>query len=98
MNSLLDIGIITAEQRGEMMSESLCSSNHAPIFKTKMRLEVATGEYTLSNLAKGFDVHTNQIRQWKTRFLERMHYFYLGQLDPDECKIHLVKMGPLLIS
>ena len=37
-----------------------------------MALEAAKGEYTLAELAKRFDVHPNQITDWKTQLLKRM--------------------------
>ena len=46
--------------------------NHLPAFKSKVALEAATGEYTLAELAQRFDVHPNQISQWKTQLLERI--------------------------
>jgi transposase len=46
--------------------------NHSPAFKAKVALEAAKGEYTLAELAKRFDVHPNQITDWKTQLLARM--------------------------
>ena len=46
--------------------------NHLPAFKAKVALEAATGEYTLAGLAQRFDLHANQISQWKTQLLERI--------------------------
>ncbi len=45
--------------------------NHSPGFKAKVALEAAKGELTLAELAKRYDVHSNQITQWKVQLLER---------------------------
>ncbi len=46
--------------------------NHSPAFKAKVRLVGALrGEGTLAELAKQYDVHPNQITDWKTQLLER---------------------------
>ena len=45
--------------------------NHTPGFKAKVALAAIKGEKTLTELAQQFDVHPNQITQWKTRLLER---------------------------
>lgn len=44
--------------------------NHSPAFKAKVALAAVKGEKTLSELAQQFDVHPNQIRQWKDQLLE----------------------------
>lgn len=44
--------------------------NHSPAFKAKVALTAVKGEKTLSELAQQFDVHPNQIRQWKDQLLE----------------------------
>jgi transposase len=45
--------------------------NHSPAFKAKVALEAIKGEKTLAELAKQFDVHPNQITDWKSQLLER---------------------------
>ena len=44
--------------------------NHTPAFKAKVALAAVKGDKTLSELAQQFDVHANQITQWKTQLLE----------------------------
>jgi transposase-like protein len=39
--------------------------NHTPAFKAKAALAAIKGEKTLSELAQQFDVHANQIKQWR---------------------------------
>lgn len=46
--------------------------NHSPAFKAKVALEAVKGEQTLAELSARFDVHTNQITQWKAQLPERL--------------------------
>jgi transposase-like protein len=44
--------------------------NHSPAFKAKVALAAIKGEKTLAELAEQFDVHPNQITQWRLQLLE----------------------------
>ena len=44
--------------------------NHSPAFKAKVALAAIKGEKTLAELAQQFDVHPNQITQWRSQLLD----------------------------
>ena len=44
--------------------------NHAPAFKAKVALEALKGEQTTVELAQRYQVHPNQITEWKRQLLE----------------------------
>ena len=44
--------------------------NHTPAFKAKVALAAIKGEKTLAELAQQFDVHPNQITNWKAQLLD----------------------------
>ena len=44
--------------------------NHSPAFKAKVALAAIKGEKTLADLAQQFDVHPNQITQWRSQLLD----------------------------
>ena len=44
--------------------------NHSPAFKAKVALAATKGEKTMVELSQQFDVHANQIKQWKDQLLE----------------------------
>ena len=43
--------------------------NHSPSFKAKVALAAIRGDRTLAELAAQFDVHPNQIQDWKKKLM-----------------------------
>ena len=43
---------------------------YSPSFKAKVALEVLKGEHTIPELASQYEVHPNQIHQWKKALME----------------------------
>ena len=43
--------------------------NHSPAFKSKVALAALKGDKTLAELSKQFDVHQNQITDWKNQLV-----------------------------
>lgn len=43
---------------------------HSPEFKAKVALAACQGELTMAELVKKFDVHANQVTDWKRQLLD----------------------------
>jgi transposase-like protein len=43
---------------------------HSPEFKSKVALAAIKGDLTMAELVKKFDVHANQITEWKKQLLD----------------------------
>lgn len=77
--------------------------NHSPEFKAKVALAALKGDRTLAELAQHFDVHPNQITEWKRQLLERASDVFGGtgadkaDNGPDLKTLH-AKIGQLTLE
>lgn len=73
--------------------------NHSTKFKSKVALAAMKGEQTLAELSQRFDVHPNQITQWKSQILERAEDVFGSsaergtELSREELKVLHAKIG-----
>ena len=76
--------------------------NHSPVFKSKVALAAVKGDKTISELSQQFDVHPNQITQWKTQLLDRMSVVFessgRAESPPIDIKVLHAKIGELTLE
>ena len=58
--------------------------NHAPAFKAKVALEAQKGEQTIVELAERYQVHPNQITEWKKQLLAHAEEIFSKERKPDQ--------------
>ncbi len=59
--------------------------NHSPAYKAKVAVAAIKGDRTLAELSEQFDVHPNQIQDWRKRLLDNADtVFGKGQLMREE--------------
>ncbi len=76
--------------------------HHAVGFKAKVAVAAIKGDKTLAELAEQFDVHPNQISEWKQQWLESAADVFGGRRpvttqDPDVKVLH-AKIGQLTLE
>jgi len=65
--------------------------NHSASFKAKVAVAAIRGDKTLAELSEQFDVHQNQIKDWRRKLLDQAdQVFGRGGASPSESE-HKVK-------
>jgi transposase len=88
---------------GETMTKRV-RRNHSPAFKAKVAVAALKGEKTLVELAQQFDVHVNQITQWKAQLLQGAAGLFgsearAGSMGPTvDLKVLHAKIGELTLE
>jgi transposase len=57
---------------------------HTPAFKAKVALEAVKEDRTIAELASEFEVHPNQISNWKKQFQENVANIFTGSLTSSD--------------
>lgn len=76
--------------------------NHSSAFKAKVALAAIKGDLTLAQLSERFDVHQNQITQWKGELMARAGEVFATAAErrdsgPDLKTLH-AKIGQLALE
>jgi len=73
--------------------------NHSAAFKSKVALAVIRGDKTMSELAQQFDVHPNQIKQWKDQLLSgEEDIFESGGDKPPEASVDVTALHAKIVQ
>ena len=75
--------------------------NHSPAFKSKVALTAIKGEQTITELSQKFDVHPNQITQWKNQLLDHASTVFEGGSSKEpsvDVKTLHAKIGELTLE
>ncbi len=75
---------------------------HSPTFKAKVALAALAGDKTLAQLTQEFEVHQNQIVDWKKQLSERAGEVFGKPTEPESRPVDLqalhAKIGQLTLE
>jgi len=66
--------------------------NHTSAFKAKVALAALKGDKTLAELAEQFEIHPNQIVQWKTQLVDHADAAFGGEPKDQAKQVDLAKL------
>ena len=93
--------MLLAQESGGSHAKKTAPESH-PVFKSKVALAAIKGDRTVAELAQQFDVHANQITQWKTQLLERAGVVFEvsghQEAPPIDIKALHAKIGELTLE
>lgn len=77
--------------------------NHSPAFKAKVALAALKGDRTLVELSQQYEVHPNQIMDWKKRLVDGAEQLFengVSVQSEDESKVKVLhaKIGELTME
>lgn len=55
--------------------------NHSAKFKAKVALAALKGEKTIAELSQQFDVHANQITEWKNQLMQQSENVFMTKTE-----------------
>ena len=55
--------------------------NHSPSFKAKVSIAALKGDKTIAELSQQFDIHANQVIEWKKQLLENSNQIFRNKAD-----------------
>lgn len=75
---------------------------HSPAFKAKVALAALAGDKTLAQLTQEFEIHQNQIVDWKKQLTERAAEVFGKPAEPESPPVDLqtlhAKIGQLTLE